>query len=629
MTEHHKLLARQIAKAAAGREDVDLQRLLPMIDAVYQDTDRDRLRTDRANILMGEEVVALEKERKQLLNELRVQNTRFEAALENMSQGLCLLDAENRLIVSNRRFQQLYQLPDSVLHAGSHIGEVLAASAVLDDAAAYLTLSAAHHYDFQRQELNNGRIIAIVHQPLPGGGCVDTFEDITEQHQAQLRVAHMSQHDPLTDLPNRLLLHERLQQALLRCSRGERCAVLYLDLDRFKSINDTLGHPIGDALLLAVSERLRSCVRKPDTVARIGGDEFIILLGKAGETAQIAEVAQRLIREVSRPYQLQDQHIAIGASVGIAVTSPEGGDPNQLIKDADLALYSAKNAGRGCYRFFEPCAGQGVEARRLLVRDLRRAVSEQQFVLLYQPSMNLRTRQLYGFEALLRWRSPERGLLLPESFLTQAEENGLIEVIAEWMLRTACRDAVSWPNHLKLAVNLSSAQFNSPNLLATINTALERSGLPASRLELELTESTLMEGREATLATMQQLRKRGISVALDDFGAGYCSLSFLLRCPIDRIKIDSAFISDIGQRPNSIAIVRAVIGLCSGLDISSSASGIATEQELALLGDEQCQSGQGPLFGEAQPAQDLAPLIHRRQLSDGADIPTAAQAAQY
>jgi diguanylate cyclase (GGDEF)-like protein len=360
MSEQHKLLARQIAKAAAGREDVDLQRLLPMINAVYQDMDRDRLRTDRANTLMAEEVVALEKERRQLLNELRVQNTRFEAALENMSQGLCLLDAENKLIVSNRRFQQLYQLPDSSLRAGTHVGEVLAASAVLDDAAAYLTLLAAHHYDFQRQELNNGRIIAIVHQPLPGGGCVDTFEDITEQHQAQLRVAHMSQHDPLTDLPNRLLLHERLQQALFRCSRGERCAVLYLDLDRFKSINDTLGHPIGDALLLAVSERLRSCVRKPDTVARIGGDEFIILLGKAGETAQIAEVAQRLIREVSRPYLLQDQHIAIGASVGIAVASPEGGDPNQLIKDADLALYSAKNAGRGCYRFFEPSAGQGV-----------------------------------------------------------------------------------------------------------------------------------------------------------------------------------------------------------------------------------------------------------------------------
>jgi diguanylate cyclase (GGDEF)-like protein len=628
LTDQHRLLARQIARASAGGDQVDLQRLLALINAAYLDMDRDRSRTDRANALMTEELVALEKQRKQLVGELQVQNTRFEAALENMSQGLCLLDADNRLIVSNRRFQQLYQLPDAALGAGCHISEILAASSLLDDAAAYLTLSAAHHYDFQRQELNNGRIIAIVHQPLPGGGCVDTFEDITEQHQAQLRVAHMSQHDPLTDLPNRLLLQERLQQVLLRCSRGERCAVLYLDLDRFKTVNDTLGHPIGDALLVAVSERLRSCLRKPDTVARIGGDEFVIVLGNAGELAQIAEVARRLIKDVSRPYQLHDQHIAIGVSIGIAVASAEGGDPNQLIKEADLALYSAKGAGRGCYRFFEASADQGAEAKRSLERDLCRAVNEQQFVLFYQPSINLQSRQLNGFEALLRWNSPERGLLMAESFQAVAEESGLIEAIGEWELRTACCDAMTWPGHLKLSVNLSAAQFKSRNLPAAINAALEESGLPAARLELELTESTLMEGNEATFATLQQLRKRGVSVALDDFGAGYCSLRFLLRCPIDRIKIDRAFINDIGQRPNSIAIVRAVIGLCSGLDIGSSAEGIETEEQLALLGVEQCQSGQGSLFGEAQPAQNLAPLMRAPPLSDTADIPIAARAAQ-
>jgi diguanylate cyclase (GGDEF)-like protein len=558
---------------------------------------------------LAEEVAALENERRQLLNELQVQNTRFEAALENMSQGLCLLDAQSRLIVGNRRFSELYQLPPAASRAGAHVGEILAQSPVLDDAVAYLTLAGAHHYDFQRQELNNGRIIAIVHQPLPGGGCVDTFEDITEQHQAQLRVAHMSQHDPLTDLPNRLLLHERLQQTLLRCSRGERCAVLYLDLDRFKAVNDTLGHPIGDALLLAVAERLRRCLRRPDTVARVGGDEFVIVLGNAGEAEQIADVAGRLIREVSRPYQLQDQLVAIGASVGVAVAPAEGGEPNQLIKDADLALYSAKRAGRGCYRFYQPAADEGMEARRCLERDLRRAVAERQFVLHYRPSIQLPSRQLDGFEATLRWHSPERGVMGPESFIGLADEIGLMELIGEWALRTACRDAVGWPNELRLSVNLSATQFKSRNLLELVSSALEESALPASRLELELTETTLMEGNEEALASLQQLRKRGVGIVLDEFGAGYCSLSFLLRCPIDRIKIDRAFVQDIGRRPNSIAIVRAVIGLCSGLGISSTAEGVESEEELSLLAAEGCQCAQGLLFCEPTTAANLAPVI--------------------
>jgi diguanylate cyclase (GGDEF)-like protein len=357
-SDRHNLLARQLAGVTSSDGQVDLERLLPLIEAAYRDIDRDRVRTDRANSFMAEEVVVLEQERKQLLNELRIQNTRFEAALENMSQGLCLLDAQARLIVSNRRFGELYQLPEGWNRAGVHVGEILAASAVLNDTQTYLALAAAPHYDFQRQELNNGRVLAIVHQPLPGGGCVDTFQDITEQHQAQLRVAHMSQHDPLTDLPNRMLLHEGLQQSLQRCARGERCAVLYLDLDRFKLVNDTFGHPIGDALLIAVAERLRRALRKPDLVARVGGDEFVIVLGNCGDPSSVAEVARRVVREISRPYQLQDQRVMIGASVGIAVVPPEGGDANQLIKNADLALYDAKRAGRGCHRFHGEAANE-------------------------------------------------------------------------------------------------------------------------------------------------------------------------------------------------------------------------------------------------------------------------------
>jgi diguanylate cyclase (GGDEF)-like protein len=354
----HHLLARQLAGAMTSDGRVDLERLLPLVEAVYRDIDRDRQRTDRASSYMAEEVVVLEQERKQLLAELRTQNTRFEAALENMSQGLCLLDAEARLIVSNRRFGELYRLPQGWNRAGTPVAEILATSAVLEDASTYLQLAAAPHYDFQRQELKDGRVIAIAHQPLPDGGCVDTFQDITEQHHAQLRVAHMSQHDPLTDLPNRMLLQEGLQRSLLRCAHGERCAVLYLDLDRFKTVNDTFGHPIGDALLIAVAERLRRSLRRPDLVARVGGDEFIIVLGNAGDATTVGEVARRIVREISRPYLLQEQQVVIGASIGVAMVPDEGGDAHQVIKNADLALYDAKRAGRGCHRFFgEPPAG--------------------------------------------------------------------------------------------------------------------------------------------------------------------------------------------------------------------------------------------------------------------------------
>ncbi len=356
----HHLLARQLAGVTSSDGRVDLERLLPLIEAVYRDIDRDRQRNERASSYLAEEMVVLGHERKQLLAELRIQNTRFEAALENMSQGLCLLDAEARLIVSNRRFGELFQLPPGWNRAGVHVAEILASSPVLEDASTYLQLAAAPHYDFLRQELGNGRIIAIAHQPLPDGGCVDTFQDITEQHHAQQRVAHMSQHDPLTDLPNRMLLHEGLQSTLLRCAHGERCAVLYLDLDRFKTVNDTLGHPIGDALLIAVAERLRRTLRKPDLVARVGGDEFIIVLGNASDASTVAEVARRIVREISRPYLLQEQQVVIGASIGIAMVPPEGGDAHQLIKHADLALYDAKRAGRGCHRFYgDPGATPG------------------------------------------------------------------------------------------------------------------------------------------------------------------------------------------------------------------------------------------------------------------------------
>src|SRR6266404_2639472 len=516
MSEPHKLLTRQLARSTSSSGAVDLVRLVASVSAAYEEIDLERLRTDRANNLMADELAALEREREQLLNKLQVQNTRFEAALDNMSQ-----------------------------------------------------------------------------------------------------------HDSLTDLPNRSLLLKRLRQALLRGSRGERCAVLYLDLDRFKVVNDSLGHPIGDALLLAVSARLRQHLRRHDTVARIGGDEFVIVLCGVGGQTQVADLAERLIRDISRPYPLEEHRVFIGVSIGICMAPGERGDPNQLIKEADIALYCAKEQGRGCYRFYEPAVGQFVAAKHSMETDLRKAVAENQFVLHFQPLVNLRPRRLNGFEALLRWNSPERGLVMPEDFMAAAEEAGLAEAIGEWVLCDACREAARWPNHLKLSINLSAAHFKIPNLLATISSALQESGLRAPQLEIGLTESVLMEGSENTLKTLQQVRRLGVSVSLDDFGTGYSSLSYLLRFSFDRIKIDQAFVRELGQRSDSMAIVRAVIGLCSSLGVRTTAEGVETEEQLVLLNAENCMEAQGFLFSDAQPAENIPLLLEMLDAPTNSGAPQA------
>jgi diguanylate cyclase (GGDEF)-like protein/PAS domain S-box-containing protein len=608
-SELHKLVAKQLAKATGSSGELDIALLGRLMSTAYEEMEHDRRRVDRANKLMAEELNELTGNLERAAEDLRVQNERFEAALDNMSQGLCLLDSEGRIIVCNRRFLRIYGLPPDTTVADRPIAEILAASAILERPESYLELIPARNGATLHQELNDGRIILVAHEPLAGGGSVDTFEDVTERHRAEVRIAHMARHDPLTDLPNRVLLRERLERALLRAARGGQCAILCLDLDRFKTVNDTLGHPAGDALLQGVAGRLRECLRNTDTIARLGGDEFALVVEMPPSHDHLRELAARLVEQIARPYDIHGHKVIIGVTIGIAVSPQDGLDAAQLTKSADIALYCAKTKGRGCFRFYEPQMGELTRERYSLEQDLRKALLAGELALFYQPLINLRPRRINGFEALLRWNSPERGLVMPGAFVPLAEETGLIAPIGEWLIRQACRDAAAWPEPLKLAVNLSAGQLKSHALIPCVQAALDSSGLAPARLEIEITESALIADTEATLLTLRRLKDLGVSVSMDDFGTGYSSLSYLRRFPFDKIKIDRSFVKDLGQRPDAIAIVRAVTGLCSGLGMQATAEGVESEEQLAVLAGERCTEVQGYLFSEARPAEAVAEIV--------------------
>jgi diguanylate cyclase (GGDEF)-like protein len=375
------------------------------------------------------------------------------------------------------------------------------------------------------QDLSNGRAIAVAHRRTADGGWVATYEDVTERRHAEAQIVFLARHDTLTRLPNRVLLNERIEQAVAQLGRGHGLAVLCIDLDNFKQVNDTLGHPIGDALLVTVSERLNACVREVDTVARLGGDEFAIVQCGIGAPEDAALLARRIVETLSAPYELDGHHVMIGASLGISVAPGDGVTCERLLKNADVALYRAKSDGRGTWRFFEPEMDARLQARRKLELDLRDALAKGQFDLYYQPIYDLQLNRVSGFEALLRWRHPTRGFVSPAEFIPVAEEIGLIVPIGDWVLERACAQASQWPSHVKVAVNVSPAQFKGPGLVQSVSHALAESGLSPQRLELEITESVLLNNSVATLAILHALRDRGIRISMDDFGTGYSSLS--------------------------------------------------------------------------------------------------------
>lgn len=535
-------------------------------------------------------------------SELAEHHARLEAALNNMSQGLCLFSATGHLVVANQRFGDMFGTPRAQAAADVVLrdaGLALLSEGIAGRTAAALTC-----------ELPDGRSIAVAQQPVADGGWVVTYEDISERRRVEERMAHLARHDPLTGLPNRLLFTEHLQTTLSRARPSDRIALLYLDLDRFKSVNDILGHATGDALLIAVADRIRQCIRDSDLAARLGGDEFVIIQEKANQLADTAALARRVIGTLSQPFDLTGQEVSIGVSIGIAISAPGTNERSDaLLQRADLALYRAKHDGRGTFRFFEQEMDETMLRRRALERDLRRALAEEHLQVFYQPLVQ--PTGIAGFEALLRWRHPERGLVSPAQFIPIAEECGLIGAIGAWVLEQACTDAAGWPGSLKVAVNLSPAQFHGRSLVDDVDRALSISRLSPSRLELEITESILMQDGEAVLATLHALRNRGIRIAMDDFGTGYSSLSYLRRFPFDKIKIDQSFVSGMVEREECRSIVRAVIGLGRSLHMAVNAEGVETEHQLQALRSEGCQEIQGYLFSKPQPASEVEGLIER------------------
>jgi diguanylate cyclase (GGDEF)-like protein len=422
----------------------------------------------------------------------------------------------------------------------------------------------------------------------------------------------MAHHDSLTDLANRSLLRQRLGQALADEHQGS-LAVLYLDLDRFKEINDTLGHGHGDELLKVQAERLRGCVRENDLVARLGGDEFAVVQVGGAQPKDATVLATRLLEEVSKPIEINGQQMAVGTSIGIALAPTDGTHVDQLLRNADLALYRAKGDGRGTYRFFEPEMDRRMQARRKLESDLRTALERSEFELHYQPLVNLDLNEIVGLEALLRWSHPERGKVSPGEFIPLAEETGLIVPIGEWVLRQACREAAAWPDHIRVAVNVSAAQVKNAGLANSVVSALAASGLAPGRLEIEITESVMLQDGEITYAVLRRLHDLGVRIALDDFGTGYSSLSNLRRFPFDKIKIDRSFIADLaGGSEDAIAVVRSVARLGVSLGMTTTAEGVETKDQLDLVRAEGCTEMQGYYVSPPLPAAEIAQMLQAK-----------------
>jgi diguanylate cyclase (GGDEF)-like protein/PAS domain S-box-containing protein len=434
--------------------------------------------------------------------------------------------------------------------------------------------------------------------------------DVTERKAAEARIAHMAHHDALTDLPNRVLFRQRMADALAQRSRsGNLIGTLCIDLDNFKLVNDTLGHPIGDGLLQDVAARIERVIRKRDTAARLGGDEFAVLVPEMKSPQELAVLAQRLIDVISEPYVIEGHMVTVGSTIGIAVAPTDGADADHLLRNADLALYRAKAAGKSTFRFFEPEMDAQAQTRRQLEIDLRAAIAMEKLEVHYQPLVDLVTKDVVGFEALLRWPHPQRGYIPPAEFIPLAEETGLITPLGNFVLLRACADAMAWPEHIKLAVNLSPMQFRVGNVLRTVSDALTTTGLEPDRLDLEITESVLLDRTDHVIAELHALRALGVRISMDDFGTGYSSLSYLRAFPFDKIKIDRSFVRDLPSNRHTLAIVRAILGLASGLDMKVVAEGIETQADLACLAAEGCKEGQGFLFSEARPQDEVLKLL--------------------
>src|SRR6266850_784142 len=561
---------------------------------------------------------------------LSLEKQRLDTAVNNMTQGLLLFDAKQHLIICNKRYLEMYGLSAEIVKPGCSFHEVIAhrkdTGSFVGDIDQYVevVLRDIRHRNAMIISTPDGRSIQVVNEPVPDGGWLATHEDITERRRAEARITHLAHYDALTNLPNRTLFHERLKGELSHAGPDRQLAVLYIDIDEFKSVNDSLGHMIGDELLKSVAASLAGCARKTDFVARLGGDEFAIVQTGIEDTDDVMMLVSRIFDAIRSPYQCLGHQVTTDASIGIALAPRDGSDIDQILKNADLAMYAAKAAGRRTYRFFETDMEAEVRARRSLEMDLRRALVDGGFEVYYQPCLDLQTNAITGCEALVRWRHPQRGMISPAEFIPLAEDTGLINQLGEWVLTTACREAVSWPGNIRLAVNVSPVQFRSGMLALKVMAALAASGLAASRLELEITEAVLIRDDEAALAVLHDLRTIGVRIALDDFGTGYSSLSYLQRFPFDKIKIDRCFITDIAEPGGSSGIVQAVVNIAAERRMTTTAEGVETPQQQELLRALGCSEMQGYLFSPAKPAAEIKQLfLSHRERSTAVDLSPA------
>ena len=559
-------------------------------------------------------------------DELRLQNIRFDAAVNNMTQGLCMFDGDRNLVVSNHRFAEIYELPDKALAPGTSFEVIVAdlrtrngdrcpgARALVDLATGVSTASVI-------VEMARGRTISILHHRIADGGWVSTHEDISEQRRNEARIRYLAGYDTLTDLPNRNQFHERIAQIEASISRGEQIAILCIDLDRFKFVNDTLGHAIGDGVLRVAGARIMTCCRNSDFIARLGGDEFAVLQGPINDLEDAALLARRIVAAASAPIEVEGHRVLIGASVGIAIAPSDGSDATALMRNADLALYRAKKNGRDNYCFYEPGMKAAQKQRLEIEMGLRTALARRELSLVYQPLVNLADNRISACEALLRWNHPDRGPVPPSEFVPIAEETGLITSIGRWVLLEACETAATWPGQTRVCVNLSPLQFVSKTLVQDVELALKSSGLEANRLELEVTESLPLADSQATLETLHWFRKLGIRISMDDFGTGSSSLGYLRSFPFDKLKIDRSFVEDSSTSPESLAIVKAVIGLGRSLGIETTAEGVETEAQLDLVRSEGATEAQGFLLSLPLPKAAIGELLDRLRRGTSAKTP--------